>query len=152
MYTDIEFTYLEPEQMDFIWENMRETDKRELEIHGYTDDNYQDRMKNWDQVICGLYKGSPVAVYGYFLRQNIIYFGFFSTNEIKHFYKTMTKIARIYIQNRLDEFPDKDGVILVWEKHREAIIWIKRLGFHHAPSFVDTKFGRLLYMRKYNMP
>jgi hypothetical protein len=131
----------------YVFLNARQYDKDELKIQGVTEENINHRIRLLSEVVCGKYNGIPVAIFGYVDLIRQLQFVFFATPAVNDFWKTATKYARIYFQNRLDLHFPATGFVEVWEHHRESLVWLKRLGFRRDNKvIVQTSRGNLHWM------
>lgn len=142
----VTFTTATPELIQEVWRNAREHDRIEFELMGTTGENITCYV-NADECLCGMYHGEPVAIFGYFWTGFVIHFFFLATPRMRVFWKTATKFATTYFENRLDMYTPTTGAVVVWEHHRESLAWLKRLGFVRDNTvYIDTPKGRLLWL------
>ena len=148
----VEYSELTEQQLAHIYPRLRDYDRQELEIFGYTDENAWQQVQNSDQAICGILNGEPVCVFGYSLTPTTIRFGFFGTDKIERYWKRITKGARSYLRFQMQQHPSHKPVIEVWEKHHQSRRWLRLLGFQESSTYRTTNKGRTIFLHfyKYN--
>ena len=152
MRDTVEFSELSETQLAYIFPRLREYDRQELEIFGYTDENAWEQIQHCDQAICGILNNEPVCVFGYSLTPTTMRFGFFGTDKVERYWKRITKGAQSYLKYQMQQHPSHRPVIEVWEQHTQSRRWLKLLGFEESSTYRTTSKGRTIFLHfnKYN--
>ena len=146
MIDGVTFTNITEQQTLYIWDNLRDYDKVELQAAKFTRENIYEFLQANDETVCGLMNDVPVAIFGYVTTTATIRFNFFATNECKDYWKTITKSARSYMRWNIQKYPALRPIIEVWEKHLESRMWLKYLGFRETRAYRRTPYGKLIFV------
>lgn len=149
MIEGVTFTYLNEEQCNYIWDNMREHDKVETEAFGFTKENAFRSLQTCNETVCGLKDDVPVAIFGFITTPGTIRFNFLATKDCEKYWLTITKIAKSYIKYNINNFPQLRPIIEVWEGHTVSRRWLKLFGFEETKAYRFTPKGKMIFM-EYN--
>ena len=152
MREEISFSELSKEQLSFVIQHLRDYDRVELGISGWTPENAWDRSCTCDETLCGMVNGRPVCVFGYVTTPTTIRFNFYGTDEVAQNWFQITRSAKAYIDYIRKKYWYLTPVIEVWEGHHQSRRWLKRLGFEETQSYRTTPHGRTIFLKfnKYN--
>jgi hypothetical protein len=128
--------------LDHIWKNLREYDREELYRQGLRDHNYQ-MVAHEPECFIGYKDGEPHVVFGHSQGKQTVWLFFFGTDTATTHMKTITKVARGYIDYVSTKYSHKRILVSVWDQHRISRMWLKRLGFYETTfryGFGDSRF------------
>jgi len=141
-------TALTADQLDYIWANLRESDRAELAVCGRNDSNYRDYLTECTDQRCGLVDGEPVCMFGYTVAGSHIWVGFIATDRCEQWWKTITKVAHRYLSTIQEVYPDHTISVAVHDQHITAQRWLRHLRFDPTGEDVVHPTGRVLIMER----
>lgn len=147
MNNGIKITKCSPQQLDYVWQNLRPADRAELEISGRTDCNYRGLLKDCTELECGEVDGVPVACRGYTVENGTIYMGFFATPESERWWLSITRMAKAYIEIVKSRYPGLPIVVACDARHSHSLKWLGVLGFEWDGTWLNLPGGRLIGLK-----
>ena len=124
----IEIDKLSRPDLEHIWANIRDHDRRELKLFGYPD---AVPLAHLDQrvALVGRVDGVPVITFGLYEGERTVVVWAFATPEITKYWKSATQGARALLDWAQVEYPDRPILALVWDGHDASKRWLGRMGF-----------------------
>ena len=120
------------EDLDYIWQNLREPDRREVELQGLTNENYK-RLLDYPEALVGKYQGTPVCFFALCYTDKVVYLICIATEQIYSVFKYFHVGAMCFVETVRQRHWNRRILVEVWEEHNHSIKWLKRLGF--KPKF-----------------
>lgn len=139
----IHVTNLNKKDLMYVWRRVREHDRKELEIMKLKDPK---SLLNLEYAFCGKYKGKAVSCFGIYELDNTVQFWWFATEEADNHWKTIHRCAKGFVSWIQKQFFDKKLAVFVWEEHRQARVWLQRLGFKETQYKVKLGVESMVYM------
>lgn len=138
--------------VDYFWKNMCKEDRQELEIMGSTPATLKKLISDKENVRAFTCKidGKKIACGGYNLSYavdkatpNLLVFWFFVIRKHKKYILRATKILKAFIDNicRDQRYYQYKKVVQVWSGHRNALRWVRLLGFQRLIAFMPVGLG-----------
>lgn len=120
----------------YVWDNMREYDREELERQGFKGNQW----KKFGSTECyaGLLKKEPLCVFGVSVRSGAMFFWLIATDGFEShegIWFRSHKFAIEFIRSYQEKHFGKKALVAVWKEHDKSRRWLNRLGFR------DTKFS-----------
>ncbi|WP_421876616.1 hypothetical protein [Pacificispira sp.] len=146
---DLRFELLTEQTLDYLWRNFRDIDRRECEAVGITEDNYRYYYLEMapEPWIVALVDGVPVCMMGCWPIKHCVWFCLLGTEQMDRYWVRLTRNARSFIKNRLDDYLGCRGMVVILEEATQARRWLEYLGFEQTgqPFWSGVGVKHLLY-------
>ena len=126
----------EPDDLTYIYDRMKEVEKREIQLQGWGR-NWAGALTANQIALVGKYDGEPAATFGVFdpaPDQASVYCWLVGTDRMTPIIKSATYIARRFMQNVRTMYPGRYLVGEVWEKYETSVRWLEMVGFKRTAS------------------
>jgi len=119
------------EDLQAVWDNVRECDKNELSLLG--DKGYEDFI-DLPYCYCVSADNKPFLIFGANVTEGCIWFASYATPDVYKYIKSFTKYTTHFMDIvAIMEYP-KRSLIQVLEHNKNTKRWLKSLGYHPTGS------------------
>lgn len=136
---------LGPDDLDYIWDHMREYDQRELVLQHYDREAVKRHLYH-PVSLCGVRDGVPFVAFGAVQYGTCVFVWLFGTDRLDASWKVVHRMATAFLSQLVSKYWGLSICVQVWEGHRQSRTWLRRLGFRDTPHVVEVEGERLRVM------
>lgn len=134
----IEFVEINAADLEYLWQNMRERDKSEMQLMGINDENFLSYWISVDGTIVH-YEGKPIAFFFGVPTSRVVQLGFMATDAVNKIPVFFHKASKMIVQSMAEHWFGKRCICVMWAKYKTNRKWLEALGF--AVTGHQMKFG-----------
>lgn len=127
------------EHFKYVVQNCRQADDVEIGLTGFNKDTLIEMYPLLEDGLTGTERDIPFLVAGTQIVEDELWYWFLATPLVNSHWLRVTREARKFVNQKLEQHKDKRHLVQVWSGHKASITWLNILNFKEISHYYVEK-------------